>query len=230
MTTQTGFGLANHSVGFVEYAPPRYEPIREILLRDRALVFAEKGHFGNTSWFALPEMIGATGKNIPQLSRELQDMSVYLFREHPARYALSVAKSWVDFWTVPIIWIHSNVKSETLASVLDAVWWIEHKMLRVSNVLFVALVGLIVPFAGVRRRIGWNLALTIVSTIILASSLVQALADYGASSRYAVTVQPLVLLVLAIVAFNVLQRRRVRDSNGLSATGVRPVTALPGGK
>ena len=104
LSTQSGFSFVNHSVAFVELAPSEYAPIKDILLKYRDIKLKDQGHYGNTGWLALPELKQATGKSLPELSRELQRMSLGLFAAHPLLYGASVARSWVDFWTVPLIW------------------------------------------------------------------------------------------------------------------------------
>ena len=83
-------------------------------------------------------------------------MSVELFLRNPGRYALSVAHAWIDFWTVPILWDHDQLARSRFGALLEAVWWIEHKLLRAANLSFVALVFVVcvVPKAWV--RVGWN--------------------------------------------------------------------------
>ena len=86
-----------------------------------------------------------------------------------------------------------------LASPLAALWWVEHKLLRIANVAFVVLVFLALVSRRVRLRVKWDLDLTAISALILLSSIIQALADQGASARYAVTIQALVVLVVMVV-------------------------------
>ena len=131
MSTQSGLSLVNHSIFFIEDAPARYAQVRDILLEYRAKRIAEVGHPGNTMWSALPAIREATGWSLPEASRELQKMSVQMFLQHPLRYAISVASAWLEFWTVPAMWI---------APSLDRLWWVEHKLLRLANLAF-ALAG-----------------------------------------------------------------------------------------
>jgi hypothetical protein len=107
-----------------------------------------------------------------------------------------VARAWVDFWTVPQIWQLDRVTPAWLGPALDAAWWVEHKLLRLANVAFVALAFVALVSRRARQRVQWDLDMTGISAIILLSSVIQALADYGASSRYEVTVQALVVLVV----------------------------------
>lgn len=197
MSTQSGFGMVNHVIDYIEDAPPRYAPVRDVLLRTREARIAQVGHSRNTIWFAWPEIQRTTGWTLPQASRELQRMCTEMFAAQPLRYAKSVFSAWVDFWTVPIFWEPSVLKP-ALAPVLEAVWWVEHKLLRLANLAFVALSGAVLLLPALRRRLRWDSALTAFVLTVWGSSLIQALADQGASSRYHLPTQPIVLLVLGI--------------------------------
>jgi hypothetical protein len=104
---------------------------------------------------------------------------------------------------VPIIWAPERISSPLLAESLQAVWWVEHKLLRLCNLLFVALVAAVLVSRRLRAAVRWDLDATAISAVILASSLLQAMADRGAGSRYAMTVQALIVLVLMVSAARV---------------------------
>ncbi len=216
MSTQSGFGLVNHSVEFIELAPERYATVRDILLKYRAQRIAAAGHAGNTIWYAWPEIQEATGWSLPEASRQLQQMSMQMFAQHPLRYAQSVAQAWLQFWTVPIIWTPERISPAWLAQPLQAVWWIEHKLLRLCNLVFVVVVAAVVLSRRVRDSLRWDLDVTAISAVILASSLLQAMADRGAGSRYAMTVQALIVLVLIVSAARLrLNAARTKGASAL---------------
>jgi len=148
----------------------------------------------------------------------MQQMSMQMFAEHPLRYAQSVAQAWLQFWTVPIIWTHERISPAWLAQPLQAVWWIEHKLLRLCNLAFVIVVAAVVLSRRVRDSLRWDLDVTAISAVILASSLLQAMADRGAGSRYAMTVQALIVLVLIVSA----ARRRLNPARTKGASALHP--------
>ena len=215
MSTQSGLGLVNHSVEFIELAPEKYAVVRDILLKHRAERIAAAGHPGNTIWYALPEIRQATGWSLPEASRQMQQMSTQMFAEHPLRYAQSMVRPWLEFWTVPIFWAPERLSPAWLAAPLQAVWWVEHKLLRLSNLAFVLLVASVLISRRVREAVSWDMDATAISALILASSLLQAMADRGAGSRYAVTVQALVVVLLIVSA--VRFRSRSRQANDMHA-------------
>lgn len=211
MSTQSGFGMVNHMIDSIEDAPERFAPVRDVLLRTREARIAEAGHARNTIWYAWPEIQRVTGWSLPEASRQLQNMCREMAFDHPVRYARSVASAWVDFWTVPIFWRPQALKPAGLATSLQAVWWVEHKMLRAANVAFVLLmVAALLP--KVARRLRWDVRLTVMCLTVLSSSLIQALADQGASSRYSLPTQSLVLLILVVAGHRLLERVPQRKS------------------
>ena len=212
MSTQSGFGLVNHSIFFIEHAPARYAQVRDILLEYRAKRIAEVGHPGNTIWYALPAIREATGWSLPEASREMQKMSAEMFMQHPVRYAVGVASAWVEFWTVPAVWI---------APSLERLWWVEHKLLRLANLAFALIVCGVVVSRQFREALRWDLGLTVIAAMILGSCLLQALVERGAGSRYGITSQSLIVLVVMVAAWRAIRNfrsRRVRTA----AAGVTP--------
>jgi len=200
LSTQSGMGFSNASIGFTEYAPDRYAAIRDILVKHREARRARGAPDYNTMWEALPEIKEKTGMSLPEVSREIQRMSIELFVAHPVKYARNVAESWISFWLAPNPWKPDQLSPGWLARPLAAIWWVEHKLLRLANALFVMLVAAVVLSRRARQRTRWDLDLTSISAVILASSVIQALPEYGASARYGVTVQALTVLVLMVAA------------------------------
>lgn len=221
LSTQSGFGLVNHAIDFIELAPDAYAPAREVLKQTRERRVAEVGHSRNTIWYAWPEIQRVTGWSLPEASRHFQAMCRQMFIEHPWLYARSVASAWIDFWTVPFFWKPEQVPP-AVRTVVEGVWWVQHKLLRLANLAFVLVVAAVLVSPAFRRRAQWDVALTAISATILMSSLIQAMADQGASSRYHLPTQSLTVLVLAVVAARWTRRpgaarSATRESPGMEA-------------
>jgi len=208
MSTQSGFGLVNHSIFFIEHAPARYAHVRDILLEYRAKRIADVGHPGNTIWYALPAIREATGWSLPEASREMQKMSAEMFMEHPVRYAVGVASAWVEFWTVPAMWI---------APSFDRLWWAEHKLLRLANLAFAFIVCGVLVSRRFREALRWDLGMTVIATMILGSCLLQALVERGAGSRYGITSQSLIVLLVMVAAWRAIGNYRSRRVDAAAA-------------
>jgi len=205
LSTQSGFGMVNHPIDYIELAPERYATVRDILVRTREQRMREVGHSRNTIWYAWPEIQRTTGWSLPEASRQLSAMCKELFIAYPGRYARSVFTAWVDFWTVPIFW-SPEVYAPGVRAALEGLWWVEHKLLRLANLAFVLCAGAALLLPAVRHRLRWDLPLTVIATSVLASSVIQALADQGASSRYHLPTQSLVVMFVLVAAFRWFER------------------------
>lgn len=212
LSTQSGFGLVNHTTDYIELAPDEFAQVRQVLLQTRERRMAEVGHSRNTIWYAWPEIRRVTGWSLPEASRQLQAMCRQMIVQYPGRYLASVASAWVDFWTVPFFWEPENVSPPALRHATEAVWWVQHKLLRLANLAFVLVVAAVLVWPALRRRVDWDTHLSAIAATVLMSSVIQALADQGASSRYHVPTQSLVVLVLLVVAARCRRSRNGPDN------------------
>ena len=200
VSTQSGFGLVNHIHDELEYAPAEFALVRDIMIRTRNARVAEVGNGFNTVWYSWPEVHRATGWTVPQASVQYKRMSLAIMARRPLQYANTVTRAWLAYWTVPNLWEPERIAPPALRRALEAVWWVEHKLLRLANALFVLLVAAVVAIPAVRRRLQWDLALSALAGTVLLSSVLQALADHGSNSRYAMPTQTLVVVVLMLAA------------------------------
>jgi hypothetical protein len=200
MSSQSGFGLVNHTVEFIELAPPEFATVRDILLRHRAERIAAAGHAGNTVWYAWPEIREATGWSLPEASQQFHRLSREMFAEHPLRYSASFVRPWLEFWTVPIFWEPARIEPAWLRAPLEGIWAVEHKFVRLANLVFLLLAAAVLVRPRIRRAVRWDLDSTAIALLVLGSSVLQAMADRGAGSRYAVTLQALIVLLVLVSA------------------------------
>jgi hypothetical protein len=204
MSTHTGIGLTEHTIAFVETAPERYGILRDVLVKHRDIHIAQTGRHTAT-WDALPELKKVTGLRLPDLDRELLRMSTTLILEHPSRYAVLVADAWLSFWLVSDPKGLEDVNPVVLAEMLARVWRVEHLLLRIINATFLIFVGMAIVSSGFRHWTGWGFVLTTISAIPLVSSILQALVIGVDNTRYGVTVQALIVLVVMTAAYQMLR-------------------------
>lgn len=197
VSTQTGIGLMNHSLAVIERAPDRYGTVRDIYVKHRDAKRARTGRH-NANWDAIPELQAATGLSLPALSQELTSLSLYLFLHHPVDYAVGVVRAWIGFWLVPNYWDLERLSPSWLAYPLQLVWRIEQPALRFLNAIFLVGAVLLVASRRVRGRIGLDIALVSIGTIVFATSVVQAVAEYGENARYGVPLQALIVLSVGL--------------------------------
>lgn len=200
VSTQSGFGLVNHVHDELEYAPDEFRVVREILIRTRDARIKAVGNGFNTVWYGWPEVQRATGWTLPQASQQFKRMSLAIIQRRPLQYVNTVSQAWLAYWTAPNLWAPDLISPPALRQALEGLWWLENKLLRLANLAFVVLVAAVLVWQPLRRRLRWDLVLTALATTVLLSSLLQALADNGSNSRYAMPTQPLVLVLLAVAA------------------------------
>jgi hypothetical protein len=195
LSTQTGMALMEHTLAFIELAPDRYATIRDIYVRHRDAKLAQTGRH-TAVWDGLPEAMAATGLSLPALSNELARMSIEMFVRHPVRYATGVAHAWADFWAAPMHWQPAMLRVRPVRRFVRLVWRLEQPILRLANAVFLALVAVATLSPVLRHRLRWDLGFTTLAAIVLGASLVQALTIWVDNARYAITVQPLVVMIV----------------------------------
>jgi hypothetical protein len=199
ISTQTGIGMMDHTLAFIELAPDRYAMIRDIYLRHRDEKRAQTGRH-SAGWEGLPEAMAATGLSLPALSNELARMSIEMFVRHPLRYAGGVVQAWVDFWPAPMYWQPAMLRLPSVGRFIRLAWQLEQPMVRLANAIFLGLVAVATLSPALRQRLHWDLGLTTLAAIVLLTSLVQALALWVENARYAISVQPLVIVIVLSAA------------------------------
>ena len=203
----TGYHLTQHAGPYIEDAPDRYAVIRDVYLKHRAKMIAQNGSHDCTIWSAFPEMMDKTGLSFVDLGRQLTHMCLQLFRDHPARYAKSVAKSWALFWKVPLYWdtalVHAPGASEPsprLVRLIGILWKPDRLFLRILNVIFL-LISIHAIWALLRRRNTYDLFQWLAITIVLLASVAQAFVEWGSNDRFLMPYQSMLLYAVAVVLF-----------------------------
>lgn len=216
LTTLLGYNLSNHTGAFLEYAPDKYSEIRDIYLKYRTQKLEQTGSHHMTVFWARKELLEKTGMSEVELSRQFQQLSIQLIREHPILYLQSVVKAWFSFWAVPNYWELEKLKSRQLADFFQYAWKIQHPVYRIFNVLFVLmsmalLWQLLRHPASAREQLVTPLLL---SSMIIGCSVVQALAEYGDNPRYFIPNQPLVIAFVFMATADLARRWRLVKSSG----------------
>jgi hypothetical protein len=225
MTTLVGYSLSNHAGGFIELASDKYSTIRDIYLKyreERRATSPSRTH-ANTAIGAKAELLRETGLQPVELSRELAKMSLELFYHHPLLYAKSFFEAWVSFWAVPIYWDPNVITATRAKAVLESAWRVEHVLIRAANLAFV-LLATVAGAMYVRQRRQWkpnDSVVLAVGGIVLASSILQALFEFGDNPRFGIPTQPLVMSFLAIAGvriMNAIESRRRQPPEHLVKT------------
>jgi 4-amino-4-deoxy-L-arabinose transferase-like glycosyltransferase len=194
-TTFYGFNLAQNCVSFAEKTTPEYAEIGHIYSMYRDGAGSDK-EIAMTIWEAEPELREKTGLSFPDLSAKLYDYSMATIKENPAGYLKQVFISWRDFWKTSLYWEHDSVAVPHAGDVILYVCYAERIILQLIKILFV----LLIPYNIIRTVKEKKLSPSfIISGIVLATSILQALITYGTNSRFSF---PFELLIVLSVAAN----------------------------
>jgi hypothetical protein len=210
LTSLLGYNLSNHTGAFMEMASDEHALFRDIYVKYRDEKIRETGSHQMTIFRARNELKRASGLNEVELSSRFQRISMELIAKHPQRYLLSVVKAWASFWAVPRYGQTQNIKYISLAKTLDWIWKVEHPLLRLVNTTFLLSSALLTIQILRQRKQGITdfAAPAFMAIIVLATSIVQALAEYGENPRYFIPSQPLVIAATAMALQVLLQKYR----------------------
>ncbi len=199
-TVLTGYNLSNHSGGFIEDAPERDAPLRDVYLRYRDETIRETGSPVTTIWAARPELLARTGLTNAQLSQAFTSLSLRLFLHHPVRYGRSVLVSWARFWNSPGTPRWDGARDATVGRVVGAAWMAQRCVFVALNVAFLLLTLMAASVRRVRRWWSPSPLIVTLCAIVWAASIVQALLERGSNTRFGVPTQPLVAYVVIVSA------------------------------
>ena len=203
-STMAGYNLTNHSGRFMEKAGDEYATIRDIYLKYRTLQVAETGSHSFTVFYARRELLEKTGLDEVALSRQLTRLSLELFAKYPLLYLRSVAESWASFWAAPNYMKPDMLTVPGAARVVEATWLWERRLVLMMNFLAILASGWVLVSATVRRlkgTMGLPIPL-IVTSVIIAASVLQALVEFGENPRYGIPTQSLAALLVLLVAWD----------------------------
>lgn len=199
-STLTGYNLAGHSGAFMEYAPEEYGTIRDIYLKYREARIAATGTHIWTIWDARGEMSQATGLDFVELNNALTRLSLQLITAHPLLYLRNVAVAWASFWASAVSWNLDNLSISTSQTVFTGLWWMVRWLLIFVNFTFL----LISLYSLYERRRDHRLLdydpefHWLVLTLVLGTSLLQALLIYADNWRFSVPFQPLITYLVIV--------------------------------
>lgn len=213
LSTQTGVGLMEHAIAFVELAPDRHGRMRDVLAKHRDAHLAKTGRHTAT-WNAVPELKQVTGfSSLVQLDRQLLTLSKELILLYPKRYLALVADAWLSFWAVPNPKGIDVVRPLKVSELLTLIWQVEQPLLRALNAIFLILAAAASISKRFRERTHWGFLFTAMTVTVIFSSVLQAFVIGVDNARYGVTTQPLIALLVIAVVYRLWSLEKVRNEH-----------------
>jgi hypothetical protein len=217
VSTQMGFGLSNHSGAFIELAPDQYAAIRDPYLRARSEQIAETGTHANTIYRVWDQLQRETGYDRIRLLREITAMSLQLFAAHPMLYARSVALAWVRFWHPPLYEgmpflgghlhniYHGPQILAQIAQLAGTIQWRQTALVEALNLMF-CFCAAAKAWQLLKRKSSLDFDAIAIATV-MASSIVQAMLEFGSGDRYSIPTFPLVIYAVVSAITGIIGRR-----------------------
>jgi hypothetical protein len=212
-TTLTGFHFIEHSGAFIEYAPDSYSDIKNIYLKHREIKINETGEQTCTIYMAYPEIQTAKNYSVAQVSKDLTSLSFWLFYHYPGLYFKSVLRAYFDFWYLPNFidyWDLSKIRLGFLAGFLKYAVMAELYLWIVLNCVFILvfLYNMYLFFRGKPSQL--NILILLLSSCVVALSVIQALVQYGDNWRFAVAMKPYIILVLVLTIYSITGKKKTK--------------------
>jgi len=218
LSTLTGYNLISHGGPFMEDAPDEDATLRDTYLEFRDARVAETGSQIWTIWDAQGALLKATGLDFVGLNDALTRLSLKLIIGHPFGYLRNVAVAWASFWASTIAWNLDNLPASLNRNVLNGLWWMVRWLLVLANFIFLV----ICLYSVVERRRKFRLLNYdaefhwLVLTLILGTSILQALLIFADNWRFSVPYQPLIIYVVIVWLWLFSLRRQRRQAVALA--------------
>lgn len=194
-TTFYGFNIAQNCVSFAEKSPGKYKDIAAIYVKNREKMKANEEDIAMAIWSSYPELKTHTKLSFPDLSALLNEFSWATIRKNPSDYRKQVFVSWSDFWRTAIYWNLDEFTNKQSGLVFETIWHIQHYFLKLFKLLFLAnVVLLLIDFI---RNKKWTIEI-IITSIIIAASILQAFTTYGSNSRFSYPLEFLMIIVVLV--------------------------------
>lgn len=205
-TTLYGFNLAQTCVTFAEKSPKKYKTISDIYAKHRDVLIANNQDVAMSIFSAHPEIEQKTKLSFPDLSSLLQEYSIATIKQNPSDYIKQVFFSWSEFWRTYLIWNYTECKNQKAANIVSAIWHFQHYILKLFKLLFLANIVLLLIHFIKNRKFTFEI---IITTIILATSILQAINTFGTNSRYSYPFEFLMIIVVLLQFKNIYKTKGI---------------------
>jgi len=209
-TTLTGFHFIEHSGAFIEYAPDSYSDIKNIYLKYREIKINETGEQTCTIYMAYPEIQAVKKYSVAQVSKDLTALSFWLFYHYPDLYFKSLLRAYMDFWCLPNFvdyWDLTKVRFRFLASFLKYAVKVELYLWIGINFIFIIIFLYNIYLFFRKKTSPVNTIILLLSSSVIALSIIQALVQYGDNWRFNVAVKPYIILALVLTIYSLTVNR-----------------------
>lgn len=197
-STMMGYHLTQYSGPYLKEAPPKYQKLTAIYLRNQDIELRLRHTHIDAFWRARPELLRATGLTDAQISRLFLRISLPIIMAHPGAYLTAVKRSWQVFWRPPLYARGCNLGDlrkglrEVLAG--QTSWWgplFNYVYLPFEYAYILALSG---PLLLKRwRPVLWSSGALLINAVIIYTAVITSLFEPEDNNRFKVPVEGLIL-------------------------------------
>jgi len=205
---ELGYSLTNHTINFIEFAPDRYDNIKQVLIRNRQNKLQAKGETYVAYVTAVPELLELTKLSYAQLSQKLVEINLAAIKEKPLLYLKGVATGCIrffkPFWPGRLYGIRPAIsKGGILLKSIAAAYTFFQITLMLIFLIFPFLLMFSTSF---RKEFVQSLEITFIYSLALGTGFLQALVELGENARYKTSVEPLMICMAIWAAFELIRR------------------------
>lgn len=196
-TTLMGVYLAQNCVRFAEHAPEEFNWLSEPYVTYREKAKAENDDIAMSIWDAYNSGAYDTyNLDFPDFSHELVSFAKQTIKENPIDYLKQVVfYSWSDFWKPTIYWNYTDFNFKYANKLFHGIWLIQLAILWLFRILFLILI----PYYLIKNLKNKTIDFRFfIITVILTTSILQALLTYGTNSRFSYPFEFLMLIVVIL--------------------------------
>lgn len=202
-TSFLGLNLSQNCVYFAEKTTPDYQwigtiyakyRIQNLAKNDTIKNEADKRDIAMTIWHARKELQSKKNSNFADLSNDLGKYALATIKKNPIQYAKQViCLSWGDFWKTSIHFNYLNFLVPFFNKICLGFWYIQNILLLFLKFSFLILSPYYIIQFFKTRKISFEF---ISVTIILTTSILQAMATYGSNSRFSYPFEFLMIIIV----------------------------------
>lgn len=213
-TTFSGLNLSQNCVFFAEKTTPEYQWIGSIYANSRIKNVAKndtiqkesnKRDLAMTIWDAHQELMTKKNNNLPDLSNDLGKYAIATIKKNPVEYAEQVVfRSWFDFWKTSIHFNYLDFLVPFGNKICIGFWHIQSVLILIFKFSFLIISPVYVIRFFKTRKVSFEFTTVI---IILATSILQAMATYGSNSRYSFPFEFLMIIIVLLFVKEKVQEK-----------------------
>lgn len=194
-TSYYGLTNAQTCVYFAEKTPKEWNWISEIYVEYREKSIKENKEVAMAIWYAYEDnAYDKYNLTFNEFSEKLGIFAKIAIKQNPGEYIYQIiCRSWFDFWKPALYWEYDQFNFKYVNKVFIGVWYFQSVIIILFEIAFL-IIFCINIFNFIKVKIITNQL--VLSSIVLATSILQAIVTYGTNDRYSFPFEFIMFLVV----------------------------------